>query len=123
MYTLTTSGILKKGEQVIALDDSTPEYQAFLEWLREGNGPEIIDVPVLPRIVVSPWQLRKALNRLGMRQAIEAAVSASDDIEVKDGWEFATQFESDNSLILAMRTAFGMSEEQMYAVFQLAETL
>lgn len=50
----------------------------------------------------SPWQIRKALNDSGLRQQVEDAVAASGNIMIKDGWEFATEFRSDDQFVLAM---------------------
>ena len=73
-------------------------------------------------ISVSPWQIRKALNQLGLRAAVEAAVSGSTQ-EVKDGWEFASEFRSDNELIIQLCHLLGKSDAERLALFQLAATL
>lgn len=73
-------------------------------------------------ITVTPWQIRKALNQLGLRASVEAAVAASSQ-EVKDGWEFASEFRSDNELIAQLCTALGKTEAERLALFQLAATL
>ena len=49
----------------------------------------------------SPWQMRKKLNKEGLRAAVEAYV-ASDQAtqDEKDAWEFATEFREDNPLLI-----------------------
>jgi hypothetical protein len=79
-------------------------------------------IPPKP-ITVSAWQIRKALNQLNLRTTIETAVSNSSDQDLKDGWEYAKEFESNNPLVLSMGKAIGKTESEMYQVFQLAETL
>ena len=86
-----------------------------------GGYPELVDPP--PSVItVTPWQIRKALNQLGLRASVEAAVAASSQ-EVKDGWEFASEFRSDNELISQLCTALGKTEAERVALFQLAATL
>lgn len=71
----------------------------------------------------SPWQIRKALNQAGLRAAVEAYISASSDQELKDGWEFATEFRSDDLFVLSMGAALGKTSEETQALIQLAGTL
>ena len=71
----------------------------------------------------SPWQIRKALNAQGLRQAVEDAVAASDDQTLKDGWEFATEFRSDDPFVLAMGASVGKTEEETAQLIQYAATL
>ena len=86
-----------------------------------GGYPELVDPP--PSVItVTPWQIRKALNQLGLRASVEAAVAASSQ-EVKDGWEFASEFRSDNELIAQLCSALGKTEGERVALFQLAATL
>lgn len=102
-----------------------PDMDAYVAWLEQGNGPTPLQDPVdpFPRITVSAWQIRKALNQTGQRSAVESAVSGSGNIDLQDGWLHATEFESDHPMMAAMQGALGMTAAQMYAVFQLAETL
>lgn len=102
------------------------ESVEFESVLPEGCTP-IADEDVQPAattstISVTPWQIRKALNQLGLRASVEAAVAASSQ-EVKDGWEFASEFRSDNELIAQLCTALGKTEVERLALFQLAATL
>jgi hypothetical protein len=79
--------------------------------------------PIQIGISVSAWQLRKALNQLGLRAAVEAAVTASTNQDIKDGWEYAGTFNSDDPLVTPMGTALGQAPAQMYSLFELASTL
>jgi hypothetical protein len=79
--------------------------------------------PIQIGISVSAWQLRKALNHLGLRAAVEAAVTASTNQDIKDGWAYAGSFNSDDPLVTTMGTAIGQTPAQMYALFELASTL
>ena len=71
---------------------------------------------------VSPRQIRQALTRLGLRNAVEAAVAAGDQ-DTKDWYEFATQFERKNPHVLAMGVALGVTSDQLDALWVLAGSL
>jgi len=73
------------------------------------------------RMVVSPWQLRRALNQLGLRDYVEIAVAGADQDTI-DGWAYATSFERTNTLVLTLAIGLGMSDEEMDNVFILAKT-
>jgi len=79
-------------------------------------------LPPQPKLVASASQVRLALNQLGLRQAIEGYVDGAS-IEVKDSWEYSTQFEEDHPFILAGKAALGIGDEQVRAIFELAVTL
>jgi hypothetical protein len=119
------SGVIYEDGVPLEQDDSTPAYQRYLAFLRAGNGPtKVPDAePSLPRIDVSAWQIRRALNMTGLRDAVEAAVAASNDIELKDGWQHSPRFYSDNELTITMGAGLGKSVGEMYALFQLAAGL
>lgn len=127
MYTLSfPSGTLRKDGVMIQLDDRTPEYIAYAAWLAEGNGPAQVEdeAPQRRRIDVSAWQIRKALNAMnGLRQQVEDVVAASDSQELKDGWHHSPRFYSDNEMALQMGAGLGKTPDEMYALFQLAESL
>lgn len=78
--------------------------------------------PLNASVVVTPWQIRKALNQLNLRSQVETAVAASNQ-ETKDGWEFATEFRSDSPLIANFCNALGKTEAERIALFELAATL
>jgi hypothetical protein len=79
----------------------------------------VIDLPP-PKITVTAWQIRKALNAANLRTQVEAAVAASTDQDLKDGWEYALTFESDNPLILTLCEALNISDEQRLQIFEAA---
>ncbi|UYO47797.1 hypothetical protein KQX64_17715 [Rhodopseudomonas palustris] len=78
--------------------------------------------PPPPPDIVTPRQLRLALTQLGLRQAVEDYVG-TQDISVKDSWQYATQFERTHPLILAAATALGKTDNDLDALFSLAKTL
>ena len=49
----------------------------------------------------TPWQIRKKLNKEGLREAVEAYVASEQATQdEKDAWEFATEFREDNPLLI-----------------------
>ena len=86
---------------------------------------EIAARPPQPAPVYScnPWQIRKVLNQIGLRRAVEDAVALSADQTMKDGWEFATEFRSDDPFVQSMGAALGKTQEEIKQLIQLAATL
>lgn len=81
------------------------------------------DIPASPvGAVCTAWQIRKALNGLGLRSQVEAAVAAGSQ-EMQDGWEFATEFRSDDPLALAIGAALGKSPAEVHEIIANAATL
>lgn len=84
--------------------------------------PDPVPDPVPLPLAVTPWQIRKALNAVGLRASVEAAVAASDQT-TKDAWQYATEFRRDNPLVNGVALALGKTEAELDAVFNLAVTL
>ena len=110
-------------EAYIPFDERNSDYQNYLLWLGEGNVPEPADPLPEEVFTCSPWQIRKALNASGQRQLVEDAVAASGDIMLKDGWEFATQFASNDQFVIAMGSLLGKDAAETREFIQLASTL
>lgn len=73
-------------------------------------------------VPVSPRQIRQALTRSNLRTAVESAI-ASGDQDTKDWWEFATQFERQHPMVVAMGKALNQTDAQLDQLWQLAATL
>ncbi|BBB99769.1 MULTISPECIES: hypothetical protein [Bradyrhizobium] len=115
---------LRPGAQWVLRGDTIGD----LEWLdTEQVVPTQAEVdaylasPVVPQLV-TPRQIRLALYQFGLRQQVEDYVN-SQDITVQDSWNYATQIERTNPLILACKSALGKTDEELDQLFILAASI
>jgi hypothetical protein len=122
-YKLTQfTEILRDDGACIPADPANTDYAAYLLWLADGNIPDLADPLPKPILIVSPWQIRKALNATGLRAAVEAAV-ALGDITIQDAWNHATEFVRTDPLVSALGYTLGKTDQELDALFELASTL
>lgn len=70
----------------------------------------------------TPWQIRKKLNKEGLRDAVEAYVASDQSTQdEKDAWEFATEFREDNPLLMNAASMLGITD--LHAFIEDAQTL
>lgn len=86
------------------------------ELIRQENAPPIQIENVTPR------QIRQALNSLGLRSSVEAAVAAGNQ-DLKDWWEFSTYFGRTHPVVISMGQSLGQSEQDMDDLWELAASL
>lgn len=101
-----------------------PTREAVLAWLAEGNVPEdfVTTEPIPVILSCSPWQMRKKLNKEGLRQTVEDYVALSSTvIEIKDGWLYATEFREDDPFVQQMVEM--LQVEDLHAFIEDALTL
>lgn len=110
-----------------AVDNTTPPVQ--IDYLGDpaARGLKSVEPPApvveTPVVVVSAWQIRRALNQLGLRAAIETYIAASDDQDLKDAWQFSNEFHRNHELILATAKALDKTPAEIDGLFGLAKTL
>jgi hypothetical protein len=131
MWALIIDGTVRETTDI----DPIGRFHESLEWvtcteeIKEGwllsegvFSVQVIEPISTPVISVTPWQIRKALNQLSLRDAVEAAV-ASADATTKDAWNYAQEFLETDPLVIALCAALGKSDEERHTLFQLAASL
>jgi hypothetical protein len=96
------------------------EEEVIYVLLKADYTIEISDYKEVPQSV-SPMQIRLALNELGLRQTIEDAVDSGSQ-DLKDMWEFASEFKRDYPLIEELSVSLGFTKEQVDNIFRFAST-
>ena len=122
---IITNGVVTNTIEVESLDflpNLVEATEGSIGW-SYANGvftPPVI-LPTIPA-EVSPRQIRQALTQVGLRAGVEAAVAAGSQ-DLKDWWEFATSFERQHPMVLAMAQGLGVTEQQLDDLFVLAASL
>ena len=73
-------------------------------------------------MVVTPWQISKALLAVGLLDDVEAAVAGADRV-VQLGWMRAQEFKRLDPLVVTLGAAVGKSDTELDSIFELAMTL
>lgn len=99
---ITIGGMKRVGDQLVFDADLLAQY----------------DSSIIPPIhaSVSPRQIRQALTRAGLRNSVETAVLQGDQ-DLKDWWEFSTEFDRDHPQVIAMAAALNVSSQQLDAIW------
>ena len=96
------------------------EYEELIALVESNIKP--VEQEPLPILSCTPWQIRKKLNKEGLREAVEAYVASEQATQdEKDAWEFATEFREDNSLLVNAASMLGIPD--LHAFIEDAQTL
>ena len=107
-------------DDVFEFGGDVAEYEELIA-LVESNIKPATPEP-LPILSCSPWQIRKKLNKEGMREAVETYVASEQATQdEKDAWEFATEFREDNPLLVNAASMLGIPD--LHAFIEDAQTL
>ena len=117
-------------EDVVEITDE--QHAALLEGQSQGQiisadeegNPILIDPPTAPSPILSctPWQIRKKLNKEGLRDAVEVYVKSEQATQdEKDAWEFANEFREDDPLLVNAASMLGITD--LHSFIEDAQTL
>lgn len=84
---------------------------------------ELKEIEVVVPESLTPAQIRLQLNKSGLRQEVETMVAKSDDYDLKDWWEYSTEYRRDNKILIAFAAQLGLNDEQIDKLFIEAHTL
>lgn len=73
-------------------------------------------------MVCTPWQIRKALNILSLRDAVEAAILQADQ-PTKDAYNYAQEFKRLDPLVISFGTILEKTDLELDELFILAMSL
>lgn len=73
-------------------------------------------------LMCSPRQIRQALTAAGLREAVEAGIAGGDQ-NIKDWYQFATDFQRLHPSVLLLASALQVTDTQLDNLFELAVTL
>lgn len=74
------------------------------------------------QIIVSPRQIRQALNFMNLRVSVETAIAAGSQ-DLKDWWEYANVIEEKHPQVIEMAALLNVTESTVHDLFALASTL
>lgn len=66
---------------------------------------------------ISPRQFRQSLNHFGFRQQVDNGVAASTDQNLKDWYEFTSDFQRHHPEVLSMAQQLGFTSDQLDQVW------
>ena len=107
-------------DDVFEFGGDVAEYEELIA-LVESNIKPVEPAP-LPILSCTPWQIRKKLNKEGLREAVESYVASEQATQdEKDAWEFATEFREDNPLLVNAASMLGIPD--LHSFIEDAQTL
>ena len=85
------------------------DYEDLITLVESNIKP--VEQEPLPILFCSPWQIRKKLNKEGLRDAVESYVTSEVATQdEKDAWEFAMEFREDNQLLVNAASMLGIPD-------------
>ena len=107
-------------DDVAELGGNIAEYEELITLVESNIDP--VELEPLPILSCSPWQIRKKLNKEGLREAVEVYVKSEQATQdEKDAWEFANEFLEDNPLLINAAAMLGI--EDLHTFIEDAKTL
>ena len=123
-WLFTASELLEwNNDMCPAVDVTDIEPKPLVGYLYDGGlFREPVPEVIVSNLIVSPRQIRKALTDAGYREVVELSV-ANGTQELKDWWEYATQFEEQHPEVVGMAANLSLTDAQRHDLFVLAASL
>ena len=107
-------------DDVAGFGGDIAEYEEMIAKVESNIKP--VEPEPLPILSCTPWQIRKKLNKEGMREAVETYVASEQATQdERDAWEFATEFREDNPLMVNAASMLGVPD--LHSFIEDAQTL
>lgn len=119
-YTRLEDGRLRGPDNVIfRWDENDPRFAGFISWL-EAGGTLTKDTSEPEQVVpaeIQMWQARAVLIRMGLINQVNAAVEASNNLEIKNAWEYAPNVVRKSAFVTALSAPLGLTESMLDQLF------
>lgn len=83
---------------------------------------QIVDENSVPQ-TLTPIQFRLQLNKQKLRPKVETMIAESLDFDLKDWWEYSTEYKRDNPILIAFAKELELSDEDVDNFFIAASKL
>ena len=96
-------------DDVAELGVDIAEYEELIALVESNIKP--VEPEPLPILSCTPWQIRKKLNKEGLREAVEVYVKSEQATQdEKDAWGFANEFREDDPLLVNAASMLGITD-------------
>ncbi len=87
------------------------EPTELIEALKK-NEEQIVDENSVPQ-TLTPIQFRLQLNKQELRAKVETMIAESLDFDLKDWWEYSTEYKRDNPILIAFAKELDLNNEDV----------
>jgi hypothetical protein len=127
MYRLRQNSIQRISDGAYIPEDSAnTDYREYLDWLANGNTPEVVPEPVYVPQAVTRRQARQELASRGLLSTVQACINSIPDATMREllqiEWDDSLNFERSRPSLIALATnpapyGLGLTEADLDAIF------
>ena len=117
-----TNAVVRLSDNAIIGPEAEEDWQAYQEWLADGNvaEPFIEPQPAVPASVPL-WAVRVILAERGLLEQANAAIAASDNPALEVIWEYGNTVDRGSPTLLALAETLGVADDLDALFFEAAE--